>query len=67
MGEVRSGEKIRNALEEGMEEILLFKELATLRLDVPITSSINDLVPKEVNQIELNEFCSDLGFENFKY
>ncbi len=65
--EVRSGEKIRNALEEGMEEILLFKELATLRLDVPITSSINDLVPKEVNQIELNEFCSDLGFENFKY
>tara|TARA_B100000131_G_scaffold94549_1_gene91487 strand:+ start:1622 stop:2470 length:849 start_codon:yes stop_codon:yes gene_type:complete len=67
VGEVRSGEKIRNALEEGMEEILLFKELATLRLDVPITSSINDLVPKEVNQIELNEFCSDLGFENFKY
>ncbi len=65
--EVRSGEKIRNALEEGMEEILLFKELATLRLDVPITSSINDLVPKEVNKIELNEFCSDLGFENFKY
>ena len=67
VGEVRSGEKIRNALEEGMEEILLFKELATLRLDVPITSSINDLVPKEVNQIELNEFCSDLGFENFRY
>ena len=67
VGEVRSGEKIRSALEENIEEILLFKELATLRLDVPITSSINELLPKEINQIELDEFCSDLDFENFRY
>ena len=67
VGEVRSGEKIRNALEENMEEILLFKDLATLRLDVPITSSIDELLPKEINRIELDEFCSDLDFENFRY
>jgi len=65
--EVRGGERIKDFLDNNFEDIKLFKDLATLRLDVPLSSSINELVPKEIDKNRIDTFCKDLSFENFKY
>ncbi len=65
--EVRGGERIKDFLDNNFEDIKLFKDLATLRLDVPLSSSINELVPKKIDNNRIDTFCKDLGFENFKY
>jgi 5'-3' exonuclease len=65
--EIRSGIKIKTSLDENFDDIKLFKDLATLRLDVPISSAIEELLPKEIDENKLDIFCKDLGFENFKY
>ena len=65
--EVRGGKKIKDFLDKNFEDIKLFKDLATLRLDVPLSSSINELVPREIDKNKIDTFCKDLGFENFKY
>ena len=67
VNEVRSGMKIKVSLDENFDDIKLFKDLATLRLDVPLSSTIEELLPKEIDENKLGIFCKDLGFENFKY
>jgi len=64
---VRSGEKIKISLDESFDDIKLFKDLATLRLDVPLSSTIEELLPREIDKNKLYIFCNNLGFENFKY
>ena len=64
---VRSGEKIKISLDESFDDIKLFKDLATLRLDVPLSSTIEELLPREIDKNKLDIFCNNLGFENFKY
>jgi len=65
--QIRSGIKIKTSLDENFDDIKLFKNLATLRLDVPLSSTIEELLPKEIDENKLDIFCKDLGFENFKY
>ena len=65
--EIRSGMKIKISLDQNFDDIKLFKDLATLRLDVPLSSTIEELKPKEIDENKLDIFCKNLGFENFKY
>ena len=66
-GEVRGGKKIRELLNSNFNEIILFKDLATLRTDVPLSSNINELKPKTIDRVKINKLSKELGFENFTY
>ncbi|MDX1468357.1 MAG: 5'-3' exonuclease H3TH domain-containing protein [Acidimicrobiia bacterium] len=60
---VRSAEKLAATLRERQEEALLYRELTTLRLDVPIGESLDDLEWKGVPRELFHEFCNRLGFD----
>ena len=66
-GEVRGGKKIRELLNTNFNEIILFKDLATLRTDVPLSSNINELKPKTIDKVKINKLSKELGFENFTF
>lgn len=61
--QVRGAEKLAATLAEHRDDAYLFRELTTLRLDVPIEESLEDLewrgVPKEV----FYEFCGKWGWD----
>jgi 5'-3' exonuclease len=60
---VRSADKLAATLRERMDDALLYRELTTLRLDVPIAESLADLEWKGVPEDEFNAFCAKLGIE----
>ena len=51
-------------LEANMEDALLYRELTTLRKDVPLKERLTGLKWKGARQ-ELKEFCAELGIEKF--
>ena len=59
---VRGAAKLAETLRENMADALLFKELATLRRDVPLTESLEDLEWRGVPRRLFTEFCDELGF-----
>ena len=59
---VRGAAKLAATLQAQMGDALLFKELATLRRDVPLTESLEDLRWNGVPRPEFEEFCGELGF-----
>lgn len=61
---VRGASKLAATLVERMDDALLFRELTTLRLDVPITESLEDLRWIGVDGPRFEELCVELGFEN---
>lgn len=60
---VRSAEKLAATLVTWMDEALLFRELTTLRLDVPLSESLEDLEWKGVPEARFKEFCARFGVE----
>jgi 5'-3' exonuclease len=60
---VRSADKLAATLRAQMEAALLYRELTTLRLDVPIEESLNDLEWKGVPVGPFTDFCAKLGIE----
>lgn len=60
---VRGGEKLAATLRERMADALLYRELTTLRLDVPIEESLEDLEWKGVPEAKFKEFCAQLGVD----
>jgi 5'-3' exonuclease len=60
---VRGAEKLAATLREYVQEVYLYRELTTLRLDVPIAETLDDLewhgVPREV----FEAFCRRLGLD----
>ena len=60
---VRGGEKLAATLRERMADALLYRELTTLRLDVPIEESLEDLEWKGVPEAKFKEFCARLGVD----
>ena len=59
---VRGAASMARSLAVNMEEALLYKELATLRTDVPLKESLADLEWKGVPPREFKTLCTSLGF-----
>jgi 5'-3' exonuclease len=60
---VRSAEKLAATLVAAIDDALLFRELTTLRLDVPLSESLEDLEWKGVPEARFKEFCARFGVE----
>ena len=61
---VRGAERLAATLAERREEALLYKRLATLREDVPLRESLEDLAWRGPRP-ELRAFCARIGFDGF--
>ena len=60
--EVRGAKAITTSLTEHYEEALLYKKLATLRLDAPILETLDQLEWRGVRREEFHSLCQELGF-----
>jgi 5'-3' exonuclease len=60
---VRSADKLAQTLQDHMTAALLYRELTTLRLDVPIEESLDDLEWKGVPREAFHRFCSKVGID----
>jgi 5'-3' exonuclease len=61
--DVRSAAKLSATLRENRDLAYLYRELTTLRLDVPISESLSDLEWRGVPRSAFEGFCSRLGFD----
>lgn len=61
--EVRGAAKLAATLRAHQEEVYLYRELTTLRLDTPISESLSDLEWKGVPEGQFREFCAEMGFD----
>ena len=59
---VRGATAIAASLAGRREEAKLYRKLATLRLDVPLAESLDQLEWKGVRTPGFQEFCAELGF-----
>lgn len=60
---VRGAERLARALAERREDALLYRRLATLRTDVPLTETVEDLRWKGCPRERFAEFCERMGFK----
>ena len=60
---VRSAERLAATFAAHQEEVYLYRELTTLRLDVPIKESLEDLEWRGVPEDRFREFCGRMGFD----
>ncbi len=58
---LRGADGLAATLREGRAEVALYRTLATLRTDVPLTESLDDLRFTGVRQAELTALCRELG------
>lgn len=61
--EVRGAKKLAATLVERKDDAYLFRELTTLRLDVPIEQSLDDLEWRGVPEQPFRQFCEKWGFD----
>ena len=61
---VRGADALSSSLEEHREAALLYRRLATLRLDVPLAEVPDDLALGHVDRALLEEVCGELGEES---
>jgi 5'-3' exonuclease len=61
---VRGAERLAATLAERRDEALLYKRLATLREDVPLAETLDDLAWRGARP-ELRDFCARIGFGGF--
>ena len=59
---VRGAERLAEALRNGMANALLFRYLATLREDVPLTETVEDLEWHGARRGDFNALCDTWGF-----
>ncbi len=59
---VRGAAALQGILAEGFDNALLYRDLATLRRDAPISASLRDLRWDGVHRVEHEELCAELGF-----
>ncbi len=60
---VRGADKLASVLVQQKREALLYRELTTLRLDVPLAEDLSDLEWQGVPRGRFVEFCSEMGFD----
>ena len=58
------GGKLAEKLDEGREMFNLSKDLVTIRRDVPMNFSFDDMVVKDLDWNKLNPIFSELGFQS---
>lgn len=58
---VRGAANLGKALREGREQVLLYKKLATLRIDVPLAESLDGIEWKGPDEAALAALCEELG------
>jgi 5'-3' exonuclease len=61
--DVRGAARLAGALRDGMEEALLYRELATLRTDVPLGEKLADLEWRGARRDAFPAFCAELGLD----
>lgn len=61
---VRGAANLAVTLRMRMGEALLYRFLATLRSDVPLTENLDDLRWRGVRRGEFTDLCNELGFES---
>ncbi len=61
---LRGAKSLAQGLAEHRDAAMLYRQLATLRLDVPIEEELEDLRWRGPNA-ELGEFCREIGFARF--
>ncbi len=59
---IRGAETLAASLRDGIGEVLLYRFLARLRLDVPLPDSLADLEWKGVPRETFESLCDELGF-----
>lgn len=59
----RGAEKLAATLRERQAEVYLYRELTTLRLDVPLTEELSELEWRGVPREAFIVFCDDMGFD----
>ncbi len=60
---VRGADKLAATLTASQELAYMYRELTTLRLDVPISESLDDLEWKGVPRTHFESFCTSVGFD----
>ena len=60
---VRGGEKLAATLIERRQDAYLYRDLTTLRFDVPLTETLDDLEWRGVKKEPFLELCEELGFD----
>ncbi|MFQ6026948.1 MAG: 5'-3' exonuclease H3TH domain-containing protein [Dehalococcoidia bacterium] len=60
---VRGAKNVAASLAQNFQDALLYRQLATLRLDVPLSESLEDLEWRGVPRPEFQELCGELGFQ----
>lgn len=63
--DVRGSASLAESLSGRREDAALYKELATLRLDVPLTETLDDLEWKGARRDELQALCEEIGDPGF--
>ena len=63
---VRGAERLAATLREREEEALLFRRLATLRRDVPMPETLEDLHWRGVPRERWEALCDELGFRRLR-
>ena len=63
---VRGAKALAASLSENREAALLYRQLATLRLDVPITEDLPQLEWQGVLREPYQDLCDELGFERLR-
>ena len=62
----RGADRLAETLRERMDQALLFRRLATLRRDVPMVETLEDLRWRGVPREPWLALCEELGFEKVK-
>jgi len=60
---LRGADKLAATLAERTEEAFLYRDLTTLRFDVPLTETLADLEWQGVKKDRFLELCEELGFD----
>jgi 5'-3' exonuclease len=60
---VRGAPKLAGTLAAFQEEVYLYRELTTLRLDAPIEETLDELEWKGVPKDPFHDFCTIMGFD----
>lgn len=63
---VRGAERLAASLAESRSDVALFKELATLRRDVPLEETLEDLRWRGAPREEFLGFCEKYGFDGLR-
>ena len=61
---VRGAEKLSTTLSASMDDALLFRDLTTLRRDVPLPESLEDLEWRGARRSDFLAMCDELGFSD---